>query len=113
MALAGPPFARRERGGRLWPGVRAGEGVAAKRVGKEPNWRPLLRTAAIATAGKMGAKWAFSPAVAADAFLPPGLLAPSLFLQHGLDERDCQRAARAQRVAVELFEQLRERAEVA
>ena len=55
-------------------GVCAAEGVEAKRVGKEPNLRPLLRTVAEATAGKTGAKWDFSPRVAADALLPGRLL---------------------------------------
>ncbi|MGQ0711949.1 MAG: ATP-dependent DNA helicase RecG [Rhodoferax sp.] len=67
---------RRERAQLRAPqlGAWAAEGVEAKRVGKEPNLRPLLRTVAVATAGKMGAKWDFSPPVAADAFLPPTLL---------------------------------------
>jgi len=56
-------------------GVWAAEEIEAKRVGKEASLRPLLRTVAVATAGKMGAKWDFSPAVAADALLPPRLLA--------------------------------------
>ena len=51
-------------------GVCAAEGVEAKRVGKDPNLRPRLRTVAEATAGKTGAKWGFSPRVAADALLP-------------------------------------------
>ena len=57
-----------------WLGAWAVEGIVAKRVGKEPSLRPLLRTVAVATAGKMGAKWDFSPPVAADALLPPRLL---------------------------------------
>ena len=57
-------------------GVWAAEEIEAKRVGKEASLRPLLRTVAVATAGKMGAKWDFSPAVAADALLPPRLLDP-------------------------------------
>ena len=55
-------------------GAWAVEGIVAKRVGKEPSLRPLLRTVAVATAGKMGGKWDFSPPVAADALLPPRLL---------------------------------------
>jgi hypothetical protein len=39
-------------------------------VGKEPNLAPLLRTVAVATAGKTGTKWDFSPRVAADVVLP-------------------------------------------
>ena len=55
-------------------GAWAVEGIVAKRVEKESSLRPLLRTVAVATAGKMGAKWDFSPSVAADALLPPRLL---------------------------------------
>ena len=59
------------------PGVCAAEGIEAKRVGKEPNWAPLLRTVAVATAGKTGTKWDFSPRVAADVVLPRRLLTAS------------------------------------
>ena len=62
-------------------GVWAAEEIEAKRVGKEASLRPLSRTVAVATAGKMGAKWDFSPAVAADALLPPRLLGVLLSLQ--------------------------------
>lgn len=48
--------------------------VEAKPVGKEPNSRPLSRTIARAIAAEMGAKWDFSPPVAADGFLRPKLL---------------------------------------
>jgi hypothetical protein len=51
-------------------GACAAEGIEAKRVGKEPNLAPLLRTVAVATAGKTGTKWDFSPRVAADVVLP-------------------------------------------
>jgi hypothetical protein len=46
------------------------EGIEAKRVGKEPNLAPLLKTVAAATAEKTGTKWDFSPRVAADIVLP-------------------------------------------
>ncbi|HEX7645237.1 MAG TPA: hypothetical protein VF472_23805, partial [Burkholderiaceae bacterium] len=46
-----------------------------KWVGKEPNLASLLRTVAVATAGKTGAKWDFSPSIAADSLLPRRLLA--------------------------------------
>jgi hypothetical protein len=51
-------------------GTCAAEGIEAKRVGKEPSLAPLLRTVAVATAGKTGTKWDFSPRVAADVVLP-------------------------------------------
>lgn len=54
------------------------EGISAKRVGKEPNLALLLRTVAVATAGKTGAKWDFSPRVAAYALLPRSLLGHTL-----------------------------------
>ena len=53
-----------------FPGACAAEGIEAKRVGKEPDWAPLLRTVAVATAGKTGTKWDFSSRVAADFVLP-------------------------------------------
>ena len=55
--------------------VWAAEEVEAKRMEKEASLCPLLRTVAVATAGKRGAKWDFSPVVAADALLSPRLLA--------------------------------------
>lgn len=59
-------------------GACAAEGVEAKRVEKEPNSSPLLRTVAPATAGKTGAEWDFSPPVAADGLLPRRLLTIAL-----------------------------------
>jgi len=43
---------------------------------KSAVWPRFLRTVAIATAGETGAKWNFSPLVAADAVLPRSGLQP-------------------------------------
>ena len=58
------------------PGAWAAEDTEAELVEKEPNWAPLLRIVAVATAGKTGAKWDFSPRVAADVVLPCRSLGP-------------------------------------
>jgi hypothetical protein len=50
------------------------ERVEAKWVGKDSSLIPLLRTVAVATAGKTGAKWDFSPSIAAGSLLPRRLL---------------------------------------
>jgi len=55
-------------------GVCAAEDFEAKWVGKKPNSALLLRTLAVATAGKTALKWDFSPLVAVDALLPRRLL---------------------------------------
>jgi hypothetical protein len=81
-------------------GACAAEGVKAKRVGKGPGLSPLLRPVAVATAGKTGAKWDFSPGVAADALLPRRLLVL-------LQQRTGFEAARFNNVLIPVIAQLR------